>query len=392
MLIANDVMAQAEQRAGLADPEPELRRNLEALIEALNRESRLSEAGEQAAQSSLINRAAERIEAVRWLREHPEIGEEPISEPVFLTGLPRSGTTFFQYLFDRDRRFRLIRTWEARAPFPPPGYAPETVAQRLAEEVERRRARAQSVEGFAAMHLADADGPEECHAFLEQTCASAGFHNLYDVPSFFEYLLEAVDYPAVYRAHKRQLQLLQWGTPPARWALKYPNHVLAMPAIVEVYPDARFVMTHRDPVQTLASICKLTAALRPATGEGQVDPHHVGRQMLHFVRRHIDRILEFDAAPEGDRVIHVDYYALVENPAREMEKVHAGLGIDTPDDVRAAVRDWHERNPKGARGSNPYALETYGLDGDEVADFFADYMRRFDVPREQVGLGRTAHE
>ena len=307
---------------------------------------------------------------------------------MFLTGLPRSGTTFFQYLFDRDERFRLIRTWEAISPFPPPGYDAESVVRRKAEEDERRRRARPDVKGFAAMHLVDADGPEECHAFMEHGYGAVGFHNLFNVPTYFEYLKTSVDFTEVYRIHQRQLQLLQWRMLRPRWALKYPGHVVAMDNILAVYPDARFVMTHRDPVQTLASLCKLTVALRSARYEEDHDPNLVGRQMLDFVQFHIDRIMAFDKGDHANRVTHVDYYRLLDNPAAVMAEVHDALGIGSPHPVREAVRAWHAENPKGARGSNPYSLEQFGLVPETVAERFRDYMERFGIPRERDGLSR----
>jgi hypothetical protein len=391
MLDAASIVAEAEARAGIADSEPTLRANLDRLVASLNDEARLPPRGEASARKSLVDRTADRLEGLKWLRDHPQIGNEVIAQPVFLTGLPRSGTTFFQYLFDRDSRFRLIRTWEGISPSPPPGYDVESVIRRKAEEGERRRQSRPQIAGFEALHLIDADGPEECHAFMEHSYAAAGFYNLFDVPSFFDYLMTSLDLTAAYRTHRRQLQLLQWRMPQPRWALKYPNHVIAMNNILEVYPDARFVMTHRDPVQTLASIAKMSFTLRGVRYDTPIDPKIVGRQMLDFVQRHIDRIMSFCGSSQGSRVTHVDYYRLVDNPAAVMADVHAGLGIDTPPAVRKAVDDWHRSNPKGARGSNPYALETYGLNADAVAEQFSDYMRRFDIPREQEGLQRGGH-
>jgi hypothetical protein len=110
--------------------------------------------------------------------------------------------------------------------------------------------------------------------------------------------------------------------------------------------------------------------------------------MLDFVRRHIDRIMAFCRSPLGSRVTHVDYYRVVDNPSAVMTEVHAALDIDSPDSVREAVADWRRRNPKGARGSNPYTLEQFGLDPDEVAEQYSDYMRYFDIPREHEGLNR----
>jgi Sulfotransferase family len=391
LLDAAAIRAEAEARAGIADREaPLLGPHLDRLVASINEEAGLSPRGAATIRDYLVKRTADRLGGLKWMRHHPEIGAEAIERPVFLTGLPRSGTTFFQYLFDRDPRFRLIRTWEAGDPSPPPGSDPSSAQRRLAEETARRQAFHMTIPGFDALHLADAEGPEECHAFLEQSYAAAGFHNLLAVPSYFDYLTTALDFLPVYRAHKRQLQLLQWRMARPRWALKYPNHVLAMDAICAVYPDARFVMTHRDPVQTLASICKLTLTLRESRSDKPADPHLVGRHMLRFVQRHIDRIMAFARSGEAGRVTHVDYYRLIDDPAQVMAEVHAGLGLDTPGAVRDAVDEWHRRNPKGARGANPYALESFGLREAEVAERFGPYMRHFDIPREKAGLARQS--
>jgi hypothetical protein len=184
------------------------------------------------------------------------------------------------------------------------------------------------------------------------------------------------------------LQLLQWRSPPRPWALKYPNHVIAMSEILEVYPDARFVMTHRDPIQTLASISKMTFNLRALRTGNAVDPEQVGSEMMHFVQRHIDRIMEFDRSKQAGRVVHVDYYALVDNPVAALRRIFAGLGIDSPDAVVEAVRQWRRANPKNARGRNDYTLEQWGLKANAVAERFGEYMRRFDIPREKDGLAR----
>jgi hypothetical protein len=123
-------------------------------------------------------------------------------------------------------------------------------------------------------------------------------------------------------------------------------------------------------------------------GGGRIDKREVGRDMLHFVARHIERIMEFDKGTEGGRVIHVDYYALLADPVAEMHRIHAAIGIDTPAAVTEAVAAWHRANPKNARGRNDYALEEYGLGEGEATERFSDYMRRFAIPREQEGLAR----
>lgn len=391
MLNVDELMAKAEDRVGLADPEPAFRRNLAHLVAALNGDNELTARGEATARRSIVARTCDRLEGLKWSRDHPEVGDEVIADPVLLTGPPRSGTTYIQYLFDHDPRFRCIRTWESARPSPPPGYDLESVRRRKGEEPQQRgEAFIKDIQGFEAMHLIDIDGPDECHLFLEQSYGAAGYHNIFDVPSYFEFLMDDLDFAATYRVHKRQLQLLHWRMERPRWALKYPNHVLAMDSILDVHPTARFVMTHRDPVQILASIAKLTLTLRGTLYEA-VDPKRVGTQMLGFIGSHIDRIMAFCQSPRGAAVTHVDYYRVVDDPAAVMAEVHGALGIDSPEQVRTAVTQWRRDNPKGARGSNPYTLEQFGLRDDAVAEQFGDYMRHFDIPRESEGLARRVH-
>jgi hypothetical protein len=389
MLDADAIIAAAEKEAGITDSDPTVRVNLTRLVQALNREGELSAAGEERTRRHFMFDTVNRLEGLKWVKTHPEIAGEVIEAPVFLMGLPRSGTTYFQYLFDRDARFRLIRTWESSAPNPPPGFDPESAGRRKAEWAERHRREHPTFEGFDAQHLYDQDGSDECHAFLQQSYGAAGLQNLFQVPSYFDHLMDDVDLVETYKIHRRQLQLLQWKSDRKPWALKYPNHVIAMNEILAVYPDARFVMTHRDPVQTLASIAKMTFSLRGVRMH-QPDPAITGQHMLHFVQRHIDRIMAFDQGPQGARVVHVDYYALVADPVGQMRRIHAGLGIATPAELAAAVSAWHSTNPKNARGRNDYTLEQWGLQDQAVAAQFAPYMRRFNIPREREGLARTA--
>ena len=389
-LDASSIIAEGEAITGVADAQPELHANLRVLVASLNKDGRHSDEGRANCRQALLRVVKDRLTAQKWHSDYPAIGEEVIREPVFLTGLPRSGTTYFQYLFDHDRRFRLIRTWEAIMPFPPPGHDPASIATRKAMEREVNDQIRSKVDGFDALHLIDEDGPQECHLFLEYGYGAAGFYNMYDVPDYFDYLMDDLDLEPVYRLHKQMLQLLQWKCPKPRWALKYPNHVIAMDPILKVFPDAQFVMTHRDPVQTLASICKMTLSLRGAREAAPVDPHRVGQQMRHFIRRHIDRIMAICTGPDAGRVTHVDYYRVAHDPAAVLAEVHKGIGIDTPADVREAIADWRRDNPKGKRGENRYTLEQFGLDDAEVRALFSDYIEHFDIPSEAKGTAATA--
>ena len=150
MLDAASIIREAETAVGLRDPEPAVACNLEHLVAALNRQAGLSAVGIERTHRNLVSDSVNRLMGLRWLRDHPQIANEPIDAPVFLLGLPRSGTTYFQYIFDRDTRFRLIRTWESLTPSPPPGADPASAAERRMQWAQRRRREHPQFKGFEA--------------------------------------------------------------------------------------------------------------------------------------------------------------------------------------------------------------------------------------------------
>jgi hypothetical protein len=361
--------------------------NLRVAVNSANHEAALSPAGIKIVHDDFLEGLANRLRTDRWIAEMPEIAEEAIERPLFLTGLPRSGTTYFQYLFDNDPAFRLLKTWETARPAPASLLPYNEREQRRAaseRDIEKMRT---AVPGFDAMHLTDVDGPDECHKFLAQSLGAIGFHNCQNMPAFCRAVLDDFDLDAVYRIHKRQLQLLQWKTEPQRWALKYPNHIIAMDNIVRIYPDAAFLITHRDPVQTLASLCKLTLAIRKGRSV-HVDPKLVGRQMKEFVQIHFERMIASRRDRNMERrIIDVDYYRLAAAPDVVLAEVYVKMGIEMTPAVKQAIANWRQQNPPGKRGVHSYSLDAFGLDPEAVAEEYHAYFGTFDVPREAKALG-----
>jgi hypothetical protein len=369
-----------------ADPQPNhFRDNLVAVVECMNEGTQWTDAGLSAATHMMGQALRNRIEVDRYASDVPGLNEAALERPIFLTGLPRSGTTYFQYLFDQDPELRMLRTWEGDRPVPPPATDPDSVARRREASYESaRRARKAMGGAIDAMHLTDVDGPQECLAILDQTFVNPGLLWTRSAGSYLTFLLESADLRAAYEYHARVLRLLQWGDTPQRWALKWPCHLLALEAIRSVYPDARFVVTHRDPVQALASNCSLAHMLR-SSADPAADPRQTGRDMLELVRRHVDRLVAFDvgqAAAGRDAVVHVDYYQLVGDPVAVMRGVFEGIGIEWTEAVDERIRSWRNDNPQGKRGVHTYALQEYGLEREQVADAFSSYIERFDIPRE----------
>jgi len=398
-LHADALRREAARLAGRADfgADP-FAENLERLLDALAAADALTPEGLETTRAELTGYLRNRLEVQRWLARMPWIEARPIVRPIFFMGLPRSGTTFLLHLFDHDPRLRLLRTWESREPAPPPALDPESVARRI-ESARRFVGSWQGeVEGFDALHLLDAEGPDECGMLLANAFAQAGFPNYLEVPGWFGWMLESLDFDAAYRLHRQQLQVLQHGAPERRWALKFPNHLLAVPAIRRVYPDAAFVYTHRDPDTALASLCSLTCELRAARSR-RVDRRAVGREMSVFVARHVERILAFRSpassattgaagspraagALDGAVVVDVDYDRLVADPVAVTDAIYAAVGMPMADAVAARLARWTAENPKGRRGAHRYAAGDFALDPAETEAVFAAYRARFGIRRE----------
>ena len=383
-----DVVDRASALTDVEDPEPEhFVANLEAIVASMNEDAALTPLGVESALGMLTLALRNRMEVDRCVGDEPGIDEATLESPIFLTGLPRSGTTYFQYLFDQDPMLRMLRTWEGERPVPPPATDAESVRRRREASAEKARLTREATGGkIDAFHLTDVDGPQECLAILDQTFVNPGLLWTMSVGGYLDYLLHTADLQEAYEYHARVLKLLQWGSPARRWVLKWPCHLLALDAIADVYPDAMFVVTHRDPVQALASNCSLTHMLRVGTSPN-ADPRQIGRDMLELVRQHVDRLVAFDIEQEAvgsSRLVHVDYYGLVDAPEAVMPDVFEAIDLDWTPEVDERIRAWRAENPKGRRGTHEYRLDDYGLDRATVAEAFAGYIERFDIPSEDA--------
>lgn len=382
------VAERARALTDVDDPDPtHFAENLGAVVDSMNDDAALFPGAADSFVAMLAVALRNRMEVDRYVADEPGILTSTLAPPIFLTGLPRSGTTYFQYLFDQDPHLRMLRTWEGDRPAPPPAIDPESARRRREASIETARRNHEATGGkIDAFHLTDVDGPQECLAILDQTFVNPGLLWTMSVSGYLDHLLHTADLEAAYEHHATVLKLLQWGAERRRWALKWPCHLLALDAIAAVHPDAVFVVTHRDPVQALASNCSLTNMLRAGTSP-KADPEQIGRDMLELVRQHVDRLVAFDVAQEAAgraSVVHVDYYELVDAPERVMPGVFAAIDLEWTPEVDERIRRWRADNPKGKRGTHEYRLEDYGLTRDAVAEAFAGYTERFDIPSEDA--------
>ncbi len=364
------LMRAARRYTRLSDfGDQEFREPLRRLLEAHEKEGRLSPTGRAIRRLSFIDMLSNRLRVQRQIARDPRLLDEPPCSPLVVTGLPRTGTTLLQRLLSLAPDARPLRAWEAMWPAPLSktggGEDPRVRRARRLVWITRR-----FLPGIDAIHPLDPQGPEECTRLLESSFRWDFFAIESRLPGYAAWMREqGPDFmlPA-YRWYATQLQVLQARRDAGRWVLKSPAHVGNLGALLRVMPEARVVVTVRDPRETVASACSLFGLLYGTTAD---DPRtgRIGPRVAASLADELTRGLE-TAAREPDRVRVVRYDDLTRDPIGTVAGVHAAFGIPFPVELEHAAREWLARNPQGRHGVHAYDLESYGLDEETVLRFF----------------------
>lgn len=365
----------ARKRTGLHDVGDEgFRDGLRALLHSLESQAQLTTLGRLAARSRIVGLLETRLRLVEHRRAHPEIEAEVIDRPLFVLGLPRTGTTVLYGMLAADPAMRSPASWEVGRPFPPPVVDdPQRIAL-MDRDFERFR---RIAPGIDHIHPLGSHLPQECLALQAPEFASYEFVTAFPVPAYWEWLRRADLVPA-YRFEKSFLQYLQSARRGKHWILKTPGHLMWLEALLEVFPDALLVQTHRNPTQVLASVSSLMSAMRSSVSDA-VDPRAIGREQLDAWTWGMQRTMEVrDRLPEG-RVVDVRYEDTVADPLGTTRRIYEHFGLDLTPSVEQGVRDYLAANPRDKHGAHRYTLEEFGLDRDEVDAAFAGYRDRFGV-------------
>jgi hypothetical protein len=352
---------------------------------------------------SLVGRMATRWDAVRFLtnllrfrdaeQRDPGILRQPIERPVFITGLPRSGTTFLHRLLLEDPDNRAPLVWQTIYPYPLSKPArggrdarPFLVARQL-------RAFDRLAPEFRGLHPLDATSPQECSEITAHVFRSLRFDTTYRIPTYRGWLDGDGHVPA-YAFHRRFLQHLQHqqggdGRLGGRWVVKCPDHLFALAAIRTVYPDARLVFVHRDPVKVLLSVAKLTEVLRrPFTR--RIDPREIGAQeSARWLEGTRQMIAVGDDAGLPEPVHQVQHRDLVADPVGTVAALYRHFGLALAPAVAEAVGQYARQRPNGGYGPRAYRFEDHGLDAGQERQKFSAYMARFGIEPEAEAARRS---
>ncbi len=364
----------AKSRSGLDDfGSDSYREGLERLVVSINRESKLNDLGVIAVPEMLIGLLINRLQVEDCYHRHPEIDDEQIVAPLFGVGLPRTGSTALSFMLAQDRNNRSLRVWEASKPCPPPETATERSDPRIAECAANMEAGLERCPERREMLPWDAEGPIECLYIMFLDFKFQAFESAVHVPSYMEWLNSSADMEPAYRYHKRVLKLLQWRCPPKRWSLKSPTHMLYIDALNKVYPDARFVMTHRHPAQVLPSIADLLWSTRRELLAEPMPQWYANHAMREWALA-ISRLLGLRDRIEPERFYDIAFRDFMADPVREIRGLYRWLGWDLSDNTAQLMLQWQAKNPKGA---HQVPEHKYGLDNELIAKTYDFYIRRY---------------
>jgi hypothetical protein len=360
------MLDEAQEQTGLADfGEDTFAEGLEILLSSLRDEARLHDRGRAFLRQRIVGYLSQRLQVEDWYRRHPEIDDVPVTAPLIGLGLPRTGSTALSMLLAQDPDVRYLRRWESSQPCPPPstvrGVDPR-IPTGKGEMVGTRR----HVPG-------DTHGPMECHELMALDFKSHLFQSFAEIPSYSSWLANEANLTSTYRYQRRVMQLLQWGEPQRPWRLKCPSHVLWLDALDAVFPDARFVMTHRDPTDVILSVADLYADIIGSFST-EIDRPYIGRLNIEHWSLGMERALRFRAGGAEDRFYDIDFRAMQADPIGEVTGLYAWLGTPLTEEFRARMQSWWTLAATEREASSHADPVEFGIDFDEVRPRFARYV------------------
>ena len=355
------------------------RESLQALLVALAAEAGLSQTGQYLLQERLVGQLVNRLVIEDYIARYPHITQIQIDDPLVIVGLPRTGTTMLQRTLAVDPRFHSAAWWETRFPAP---LADETLAvpnKRIAQAKAEVDMMAQVIPQILAIHPLDAMLCDEEFMLMEHSfmCAMDAYVN---VPSYTRWL-DQQDQRPVYTQLKKMLQFLQWqksqrGEPAGqRWLLKAPQHLHTLHLLLDVFPRAQVVLTHREPAQTIPSMASMAHTLWQMYSDNP-DPKAAGEQWNSRMARGIRHTMQVRDQHAAERFLDIHFADTVNQPMEVLERIYAFAHLPFTDKARADAQGWLAQNGREKRASHDYSLERFGLNEAQMTEDYKEYRAR----------------
>jgi hypothetical protein len=386
-----DLHASASKITGLTDFGPDdYTDGLAVLLESYARDADLTPLGRKVKRAFLRGALVARLLSEAGWQSFPWYAEVGMQRPIFVTGLPRTGTTALHRLLAADPAHQGLELWLAEAPRPRPprpAWADDPVFQAIAAAYARHHVEHPE---FTEVHYIAADQVEECWQLLRQSMRSVSFECLAHLPTYSAWLRDQ-DWTGAYRRHRRNLQLIGLNDANRRWVLKNPSHLFALDALLAAYPDALVIQTHRAPRAAIASVCSLAA--RASEGWSTTFRSSViGTDQLALWASGLERFTAERARHDPAQFYDVSYDDFAADPVGTVEAAYGYFGLPLPGAAADAMRSVLKADPAdpaagspgaGIRPAHRYTLADFGLTGEEVDERFTGYPE----PRTEQALG-----
>ncbi|EID13470.1 sulfotransferase family protein [Mycobacterium xenopi RIVM700367] len=375
---ADELESGAREATGLEDLGSHYyREGLERIVEALNTEADLNETGKVIQHAAISNSLMQRLKIEDTYKQHPEIDDQEVEGPVFVIGLPRTGTTALSQLVGADPQFRSLRMWESQAPTPPPEAATQHRDPRIAQAQAGLDMLNNMFPLMRTLYNSEATAATECQDLMGMSFRTVHFSGVVRVPRYLNWVMEC-DMHETYTYHRRVLKLLQWHCPPRLWHLKTPVHMFSLDALVAAYPDAKFMWSHRDPAKVMGSVCSLIRYVRSWSSDRD-DPRGLGSEQLHCWAEGVRRAMDFRKRFGHERFADVSFAELQADPVNTLKNSYERLGLRFTEDTYRSVQRWASDHRPGSRGTHEYSLSDYGLTPEIVREHFAEYLANYDA-------------
>ena len=380
---SSDLLEKAARQGGVAvRGTASFQPALDMLLPELMASKTLTPDGRERVEAYIVDTLIARFKIEDWIARHPEVGEAPVERPLFILGMPRAGTTLLLNLLRFDPQRRVYWHWEGNRETPPVAQAELYSDARIVQRVEEVNAGLASGALDPRHHLEMGDEPTECLWTLAQDFKAYPWLVQSQVPAYFEWLYHKADMVAAYRHHKHALQVMQ-SRAPGRWTLKFPSHGAFLDALLKVYPDARIMVTHRDPVKPIGSTCSVCEHIL-MNNNARIDRAYLGYESSTLIAHAAIRVMAARDAHPDVPFFDMHYKTFVANPIAEIVRLYDFLGEALPHDVlhRMEVALAGYRSQRAVHGEHAYKLEDYGLSRKGVEVQFKDYIARFGIAPE----------
>ncbi len=374
----------ASKNTGLSDfGDSHYREGLTRLLHSFEEEADLSIIGRVIARANSIELLENRLQMIEVHKQHPEIAQGEIRHPIFIVGMPRTGTSILHELMSQDPNLRTPLSWEVARSCPPPERSTYDTDPRIADVDAKFAQTDRLIPEFKKMHPLGAQLPQECVIITAHDFASLLFQTFYHVPGYAAWLQDEADMKPAYANHRRQLQLLQWHCPAEQWILKSPGHLWALPALLAEYPDAYLIQTHRDPIKIISSLSSLVTMLW-SMGKRNVDTLEIAREWAPYIELALNRSV--DARESGlinpDQVIDVHFGEFMSDTFGTIRSIYDRIGLKYTDEAETRMKNFLAQNPSDKHGKHTYRFSDTGLDLDEERSKMQHYQEYFGVPSE----------